>query len=264
LRIALLFILLIFSPVTKASPEKLTFVFLTEEVAKSALDLINYVPFGGLLAEANTPKDCAPMGDGCFHPQYGFIPNTDLEKNESKKPPKEEAPSEASKVRTINSLETNMIECEEGNHFDIFCGKSKKDSRPGDVEIWFDISTSMRKVDWNHKDPMCHRQQFATKLERDCKAGISFSVYNTSIKQISQLSTICTSKGDNDSKRLTQWIDNSQAKHLVVITDIDEMSGQLKDYLDMIGANIVGVGVKPFYSTDLQDWAKKNLRSCYK
>ncbi len=264
MRIALLIFLFVFSPVTKASPEKLTFIFLTEESAKAALDLINHVPYGGLLAEANMPEGCAPMGDGCFHPQFGFIPYEDSEKEKSKKAPQGETPSEQAKVRTINSLETDMIKCEEGNHFDIFCGKSKKDSKPGDVEIWFDISTSMRKVDWNHKDPMCKRQQFATKLERDCKAGISFSVYNTSIKQISQLNTICTSKGDNNSKRLTEWIDNSQAKHLVVITDIDEMSGQLKDYLDMIGANIVGVGVKPFYSADLQEWAKKNLKSCYK
>lgn len=215
------------------------------------------------MAEANQPEGCTPMGDGCFHPQFGFIPNEETEDNK-KKAPAREVVSEQSKVETINSLETDMIKCEDGNYFDIFCGKSKKNKKPGNVEIWFDVSTSMRKVDWNHEDPMCNRQQFATKLERDCKAGVSFSVYNTSIKEISQLSTICTSKGENNTPRLTEWIDNSKAKHLVVITDIDEMSGQLKDYLDMIGANIVGVGVKPFYSADLTAWAQKNLKSCFK
>jgi hypothetical protein len=262
LRIIFLSFLFLFSSETGASPEKLTFVFLTEESYKATLDLINHVPFGPLVAEANQPKGCVPMGEGCFHPQYGFIPNEE-ESEKKKKPPKVEV-SGQSKVETINSLETDMIKCEDGNYFDIFCGKSKKNSRPGDVEIWFDVSSSMRKVDWNHKDPMCKRQQFASKLQRDCKAGISFSVYNTSIKQISQLSSICTSKGENNSRRLTQWIDNSQAKHLVVITDIDEMSGQLKDYLDTMGASIVGVGLRPFNSADLENWAQKELKTCYK
>lgn len=263
MRIVFLAFLFLFSPVTNASPEKLTFVFLTEEAYKATLDLINHVPFGALIAEANRPEGCTPMGDGCFHPQFGFIPNEEDGDEKAKKPPKA-VDSEQSKVDTINSLETDMIKCEDGNYFDIFCGKSRKESKPGNVEIWFDVSTSMRKIDWNHKDPMCKRQQFATKLQRDCKAGVSFSVYNTSIKQISQLNSICTSKGENNSKRLTQWIDNSQAKHLVVITDIDEMSGQLKDYLDIMGAKIVGVGLKPFYSEDLQKWAQKNLKACYK
>lgn len=244
-----------------ASPDNITFIFLTEESSKAVLDLVTPTPFGALIAEASQPKGCVPMGDGCFHPQHGFIPNE--EEDNSKKPKKREAVSEQSKVKTINSLETNLIKCEKGNYFDIFCGKSRKEGKPGELEIWFDVSTSMRKVDWNHKDAFCKRRAFGEKLRRDCKKGVSFSVYNTSIKQVSSLNSVCTYKGDNNTKRLTKWIDGSKAKHLVIITDIDEMSVQLKDYLDMLGAKIVGVGTKPFFSADLSKWSKRNLKSCY-
>lgn len=242
-----------------ASPENITFIFLTEESAKTVLDSIEKVQFGPLSAENSIPKNCIPMGDGCFHPQHGFIESDEDTKKEAVK----EVPSAEAQVKTINSLETNMIDCEEGNHFDIFCGKSKKDEKKAEIEVWFDVSTSMRRVDWDIKDTYCKRRAFGEKLRRDCKKGVSFSSYNTSIKEVSDLSVLCTYVGDNNSKRLIQWIDNSTAKHLIVITDIDEMSTQFNDYLDMLGAKIVGVGTKPFYSTDLDEWAEKNLKSCY-
>ena len=37
----------------------------------------------------------------------------------------------------------------------------------------------------------------------------------------------------------------------MIVTDVDEYTGEFREYLDLVGATIIGIGVKPFYATDL-------------
>jgi hypothetical protein len=70
--------------------------------------------------------------------------------------------------------------------------------------------------------------------------------------------------GTNDEKKLVQWMKDSQAKLLLIVTDIDEMSRPMRDFLDENGAKFIGDGVKPFTSVNLLDYAKEFTKQCSK
>jgi hypothetical protein len=246
-----LFILLSIGNV-QASPSKITFVFLSEITAQALYDAMDLLKKKNndeyALTAEGFPKNCEPMGDGCFHPQLGFI---EAEENNVKKPfvEKKQKPF---KLKTINSDSTNLVKCDDGNYFDIFCGKSNKRIESHDFEVWFDISTSMRRVDYTKGEAQsCQLENFALKLRRECKKGVTIKAFNTSIKQLSDTAGICTYHGLNDVNKLTKWIDNSKAKHLVIITDIDELTTPLQNYLDTVSAKVYGVGTTAFQVTQL-------------
>ncbi len=242
--IFIFFLSLFYAARGMASPSKITFIFLSEvtkQVLYDSLKGLDEWEFFRPLANG-MPKNCLPMGDGCFHPQYGFVPNGEM----LKKPILEKKKS-SFKLKTINSDQVDLIDCREGRYFDIFCGKSDKKYTQSDLEIWFDVSTSMRRVDYIKKDnDMCQRKRFALKIQKECTKGVQFRTFNTSLKTISGTSGICEYIGLNSVKNLTKWIDSSKVKELIVITDIDELTTGLQSYLDLISANIIGVGTSPF------------------
>jgi hypothetical protein len=157
-----------------------------------------------------------------------------------------------------------MINCEKGNYFDIFCGQEKKSGPPAEIELWFDISSSLKTVDYNKEDGFCRRRSFMTKVMESCKDKVQVSVYNTAIKQVGDYSTVCMSYGTNDEKKLLQWMKDSQAKLLLIVTDIDEMSRAMRDFLDENAAKFIGDGVKAFTADDLVDYAKEFTKQCSK
>lgn len=202
-------------------------------------------------------KTCVPMGDGCFHPQYGMI----VEETKSK--PIAEDDQEEFQLRTINALETNLVDCKEGYHFDIFCGKTTPVEKPAPIEFWVDISSSMRNVDSDITKPGCYRKTFIKNILDQCpQNSVDVSVYSNSIKLMDTLDTVCLSYGMNSPKRFRDWIEASTAEHLFIITDIDEMTGELRDFLDEKGANIVGIGAKDFSVKDLDSYSKDFLKTC--
>ena len=97
---------------------------------------------------------------------------------------------------------------------------------------------------------------------KSCKSKVSVSVYNTSIKQIADNGSACLAYGTNDQKKLLRSMKDSKAKHLLLVTDIDEMSIELRDYLESLGAKMTGDGVKAFTSNDLVDYAKEFTKMC--
>jgi hypothetical protein len=103
-----------------------------------------------------------------------------------------------------------------------------------------------------------------TKVLEGCKDKVRVSVYNTSLKEVGDFSSVCMAYGTNDEKRLVQWMKDSQTKRLLIVTDIDEMSRVMRDFLDENGAKFIGDGVKPFTSSDLVDYAKDFTKQCSK
>ena len=55
---------------------------------------------------------------------------------------------------------------------------------------------------------------------------------------------------------------DSNAKKLLIITDIDEISKEMEAFLDSNGATYKGNGVSAFTSTDLVNFASEFVKSC--
>jgi hypothetical protein len=125
------------------------------------------------------------------------------------------------------------------------------------------VSSSFRAIDYNRDPNYCNRRTFLTKVMESCKDKVSASIYNTSIKQLGELSSACLSYGSNDEAKLHQWIKDSQAKTLLIVTDVDEMSKSMREFLDSKGAKFIGE-MKPFTSTDLANYAKEFSKVCKK
>lgn len=244
-----------------AAPKKVEFIFLTEETSVSLLKLIeSNVIFSKMFAENNLGDfNCVPMGDaGCFHPQYGYIENKKKEK-------KVEKFKENKNLKTFNSSDVNLVDCKEGNYFDIFCGKSTKEkNKLADVEVWVDTSSSMRKMDYSKGLKNCHRHRLLKKVQVGCAGKAYFSTFDTGIKNISDLSMACVNYGLNDTKRTIDWIKRSNAKHLFIITDIDEMNKELSHFIDTTGAKTHGLSVKKFLSKDLLEFSQNIIKTCSK
>jgi hypothetical protein len=247
-----------------ATPEKIEIFFLSEQKVQTLIERIEKKDSPQYSKALVQNYECIPMGEGCFHPQLGFT---------KEKPPvlseiEEEARPEGYKLNTINSLDVQMIECREGEYFDIFCGQStleeNKKEKPADLEVWFDISTSMRKTDYSKDLEHCNRRTMARVLKDRCEQSPRIAVYNTSLKALSDLSGICLFQGTNDQNRLLQWIRASKAKHLVLVMDTEEYSGELRDFLALENAVVHGLETESLYSDNLVDRVDKLTSSCKK
>lgn len=246
-----------------ATPQKIEMIFLSPlKVSQiiQQLDQRDLFQFTKKIAQ-NEIANCVPMGDGCFHPQLGFIEKSEIEKS---KPKLTDVSAEDKKLelKTFNATETSLVNCDKNNYFDIFCGKEKANAAPSEIEIWFDISSSLKTVDYNRDPEQCARRTFMEKVSLSCKSRVNVSVYNTSIKQIGDHSGACQAYGTNDQARLLRWMKDSKAKHLLVVTDIDEMSSEMRDFLESNGAKLTGDGVKAFTSNDLIDYAGVFTKMC--
>lgn len=205
-------------------------------------------------------KNCQPMGEGCFHPQLGFIAT----KGETAEPSFLKA-EENLNLKTFNAIETSVVDCKKDYHFDIFCGKAKDESIwNGELEVWFDVSSSLREVDFSTDKETCHRRSFFEKLQKQCGKSLRVATYNTAIKELGDYSNLCMSYGTNDEKKLMEWIKASQANKLVIVTDIDELSRPFQDFLSAEGASFVGDGVKAYTAKNLVDDVGEFAKICRK
>lgn len=263
-----IFWIILFSLPTQlfASPKNIEVIFLSPQKISQLLKLIEKNKKTNSIAlialDDQIKEHCIPMGEGCFDPQLGYREK----KLESIKPDplKMAIPKDPElQLKTFNAAEVSMISCDHGNYFDIYCGKEKESAAPTDgVEIWFDISSSLRTVDYSKDPDHCNRRTFMTKVMEGCKGKVRISIYNTSLKEIGDFSSVCMTYGTNDDSKLIKWMKNSSAKTLLVITDIDEVSRNMRDFLEERGAKIIGDGVKPFNSTDLINYANDFIKTC--
>ncbi len=204
----------------------------------------------------NEIYECQPMGGGCFHPQLGFIEDPD-------KLAKEDEPQPL-KLKTMNATETNVMDCDDNYYFDIYCGKAKPVAKraKAKLELWIDTSSSLRAVDSPQAESFCYRKSFAERVVESCGEKVRISLFDTSKKAMGTFRDLCGTYGLNDQTRLMKWIEESTADHLVLVTDIDELSMRLSDFLDRIGAKVYGVGTSGLEGPQFTDYAKEIAKSC--
>ncbi len=277
----LLLIFFSFSLNAMATPQKIEMLFLSPSKVTELMELIekNSINHSSGFVSQNDESyldNCVPMGEGCFHPQYGYLNRkavlnsvtTNLKEPITQSEATSAGPSLAKdpdlQLKTFNAVETSMINCDKGNYFDIFCGKEKAAGKPTDIEIWFDVSSSLRAVDYSKDPDRCNRRTFMTKVKEGCKDKVQVSIYNTSLKEVGDSASVCLSYGTNDESKLLQWLKASEAKTLLVITDIDEMSQAMREFLEIHGAKMIGDGVKAFTSADLVNYANDFVKTCKK
>jgi hypothetical protein len=254
----LAFITFMFASSAFATPQKLEMIFLSPKKVSMIIEMLDrYQVFKHSRAIAqNGMENCTPMGDGCFHPQLGFIEKSVDEKNPSLLDEKK------LELKTFNATDVNLVNCDKDNYFDIFCGKTGPDAKLAETEIWFDISSSLRTVDYNKDPEQCARRSFMEWVQSACKGKLRVSVYNTAIKEMGDHSSVCMAYGTNDQTRLLNWLKDSKARNLLIVTDIDEVSSEMKDFLEINGAKMTGDGVKSFTTDDLVNYADDFSKLC--
>ncbi|WP_412463069.1 hypothetical protein [Halobacteriovorax sp. RT-2-6] len=246
----------IFSSAVVALPQTVEFVFLSAAPKQTLLEQILFKNISRKIAQND--DHCIEMGDGCFDPQTGYMvgkSGKDYVDQEYGTPDKD--------VAVENTIDSDMIRCT-GAYFDIFCGKAKKveKKKVPKYEVWIDTSASLRNSDWSKSGDTCYRRSFVSRLTYGCP--VTIKAFDSSIREIKNDLYLCQTKGGNNTQKIIRWVKNSDAKHLFVLTDIDEAKGELMDFLSNIGATIHGVGSKGFYPEDLLKLADTLKASCQK
>lgn len=245
----LLLSLLLLQTIIYAAPEKVDIYFLSA-IKKQTL-LFNELESKNLVVDMS---DCIETEAGCFHPQLGLVKEAARDKTKDEPAP----------YKTINAMETNLIDCKKGNYFDIYCGKSKpiEINKAIDYEVWIDTSSSLRQFDWDDDPARCVRRSFIERFQAKC--NLEIKVFDTSLKQMGDLSSLCVNHGLNDQNRMINWIENSNAAHLIIVTDIDEASTKVRDYLFKIGANLHGADYGDMNGDKILNEISKYESTCQK
>jgi hypothetical protein len=177
---------------------------------------------------------CQEMGEYCFDPQYGLYKKDDADaevKDEEASVEKKTAPS----IPAAKSVERELVDCDPKNYFDIFCGKAQKEAKSSaKLDLWIDTSSSMREFDFMDNGGGCYRKSLVKRLDETCgfNKKVNVMMFDTSIKQAGTMDSLCNNQGLNDEKKLMDWIERSDAKKLIIITDIYEFHKDFADYIE--------------------------------
>jgi hypothetical protein len=225
----MLFITLLFSFSAYAAPKDIEVWFLSNSKVAELHKLIgNPIRYYPLRAEL----ECQEMGDYCFDPQFGLYKKDQPGIEVSTVKVEEDGPV----IPTAHSIDRELIDCDGKNYFDIFCGKARKEAQAAvtKLDLWIDTSASLHEFDFADKDGSCHRKNLVKALDTTCgfNQKVNVMMFDTQIKQAGSMSDLCTNQGLNDYKRLIDWIERSEAKKLVIITDIYEFHKEFSDYIE--------------------------------
>lgn len=242
-----------------AAPDKLEVWYLSNAKVSQVSELLKQPHY--ILYKPVAELQCQPMGDLCFDPQYGLYKKDDIDHTVSAdKVSENKGPS----IPTAKSLDRDLINCDKSNYFDIFCGKAKNQpvTKP-QIEIWVDTSSSMREFDFSDKEGGCNRKSFISRLDESCALGSKLNVmmFDVSIKQMGSLDSLCNNQGLNDYKRLMDWIERSDAKKLIVITDKYELHKEFADYIESKHGVIRG-DTDPMTSSAMLNTVDDLAKSC--
>lgn len=206
---------------------------------------------------------CQEMGDFCFDPQYGLYKKDDIGaevKDEEGQLEKIKAPS----IPSAQSVDRELITCDPNNYFDIFCGKARKEAK-SDIkfDLWIDTSSSVKEFDFIDSSGGCHRKSLVKRLDASCgfNQKVNVMMFDTSIKQAGSMDSLCNNQGLNDYKKLIDWIERSDAKKLVVITDIYEFHKEFSDYIESKHGKFRG-DKDPLRAADLMNLVDELEKSC--
>ncbi|MFN8369346.1 MAG: hypothetical protein U0T83_01840 [Bacteriovoracaceae bacterium] len=198
----------------------------------------------GMVAESISDeehKECKPMGDEFFHPQFGM--HAHIISGKKFKMVDQEL-DKSNKVNQLSNTDVDLVKCDKNYYFDLYCGKAQKEKVKGpvNVEVWVDISSSLRAIDPGDNQGGCFRKSFVDRLQSRCNSSESIEVYafDTSKKSIMDNNELCVARGLNDQNRMKEWIADSNAKLLIIITDTGELTRDFLDYIDSVGGKIRG------------------------
>ncbi len=213
-----------------------------------------------MLAQSNIA--CVQVGEYCFDPQIGMY-------KKDKDPyapinPTYKLKLENKELGNSELSKRSLIKCEEGNFFDMFCGQAKAvKKRPvAKLEVWIDTSSSMRRYDDEDEQGHCARKNFAERLKSHC-ANVDFYGFDTSKRYMQHTNSFCLNKGLNDTKKIISWIEDSHAKRLIIITDIEEYTAELANYIYSIGGMYKGADVgNSLPSNQLVNYVDEVVKLC--
>jgi hypothetical protein len=254
-----LFLLLSFTSSLFAAPRELEVWFLSANKKAELEQLIRHRPFVMLARTAEL--QCQEMGDFCFDPQYGLYKKddagaeVDVSRVDTAKTPE---------IPVAKSVERDLIDCDPKNYFDVFCGKAKKAMQANyKLDIWIDTSSSMREMDFSDKEGGCFRKSMMKRLDESCgfNEKVNVMMFDTGLKQAGSMDALCNNQGLNDMKRLMDWIEHSDAKKLVVITDIYEFHKDFSDFVEKKNGKFRG-DKDVMVASQLLDMVDGLARSC--
>lgn len=221
-----------------AAPKELEVWFLSNAKVTQLNNLLNRPQY--VYRSPVAKLECQEMGDYCFDPQYGLYKKDDagLEVDVGKIS-EDKGPS----IPSGQSLDRELINCDKANFFDVFCGKAKAEvKRETKLDLWVDTSSSMKEFDYSDKEGGCFRKSLVTRLDETCgfNQKVNVMMFDTSIKQAGSMDQMCSNQGLNDYKRLMDWIERSDARKLVVITDIYEFHKEFADFIESKNGKLRG------------------------
>jgi hypothetical protein len=216
-----------------AAPKEIEVWFISNAKVALLNELLNRPQY--IYRAPTAELQCQQMGDYCFDPQFGLYKKDDANKEEAETVETTKIETDGPSIAPAKSVERELIDCDPKNYFDVFCGKARKEAQVNTkLDIWMDTSSSLREFDPQDKDGSCHRKSFMKQLDDVCgfNQKVNVMMFDTSIKQAGGLDSMCTTQGLNDYKRLMDWIERSEAKKLIVITDIYEFHKEFSDYIE--------------------------------
>lgn len=231
------FVCFIFMVNALGAPESLEVWFLSNSKVSQLNELLNRKEYKTF--PITTKLECQEMGDFCFDPQFGLYKRDDGEGPVDADKLENKGPS----IPAAKSVDRDLISCDKNNYFDIFCGRAQASSAGSSkFDLWIDTSSSMREFDFRDKEGNCYRKSLVKRLDEDCgfNRKVNVMMFDTSIKQAGTMDSLCTNQGLNDHKRLIDWIERSNAKKLVVITDIYEFTKEFADYVESKHGKFMG------------------------
>ena len=213
-----------------------------------------------------TARPCQKMGDYCFDPQIGLY-----------KPDKDGNLQDDSQVSSFDEtkydfiaphkgVERSMIECDENpGFFDIFCGKAKKkNTKKANLEVWIDVSSTMKQVDFQGFERSCLRATFLSEVKKSCPLNDKMKVYSFEEyrSEVGNIERVCLSGGLNDMKRIVSDIKKSSAESLIVITDIFEAEEKFIFDIENLGVSTIRGLESPMYAKDMLKEIKRVKGLC--
>ncbi len=244
-----------------AEPKKLEVWFLSVDKVSFIESILPKTKYSKLTAQ----YQCQKVGDYCFDPQIG------LYKKEKDK---------IVEARDYSELDTKEVFKEEGEYkegeydpctnpgqFNIFCKKRlkkavKKSSKK--LELWVDISSTMKQVDPTDYQTACIRERFLKRVNGACPLNEKMKVYifDENRKELGNFDRVCLNSGLNRVDRLMRDIKASEAESLIIITDIYEAKAEFIDFVEQVaGGSVKGID-KPLYAKNILDDVSRIQKMC--
>jgi hypothetical protein len=248
-----------------ALPKRVEVWFLSID-RTSWLNNLNKSTVGRKIAQRSL--QCQVMGEYCFDPQVGLYKRGEEQEAQSSIDMAEiEKSNSYDFLEPHKGHERNLIECDENsNFFDIFCGKARKKISQGktNLEVWVDVSSTMKQVDFDGFNRECKRQRFLKNLSKTCPLNQKMKIYyfEEFRKEAGTLDRVCLSGGLNNMKRIIEDVNNSKADNVIIITDIFEAEDKFISAIENTGRGIIKGLKEPIYAADLKGELQRVGKLC--